>query len=326
VTDPPRAALASDASGTPLRAPDPPRGTYAARAPRTVHGLGGDWLYLKLHGSVRGQDDLLRDHVPELVELAGRHGADSWFFLRYTDDHGHHLRLRLHGRHPEALWGTAAPAVGALLGRWQREGLVRGHSLDQYDPETERYGGRTARRPAEDLFRHDSEAAVALLRTAKDPANGYDVDDLAVISCAALAHAFGPPVPGGPAHPEGYGDDAAATWLSMTGSRRDLPAAFRTGAARWRGLVDPYDGWPALARDPAGARVLDALRPRDQAVRRLAARVRAAGETAEGRVVGSLLHMVCNRLFGGTSARELTVLGIARGAVQDHANRRRHQQ
>lgn len=308
------------------RAPGAPEISYAPRTPRTVHGLGGEWLYLKLHGSARAQDDLLREHVPALVELAGRHGADRWFFVRYTDDRGHHLRLRLHGTCPEALWGTAAPALGALLRTWQRDGLVRGHSLDQYDPETERYGGAAAQGPAEDVFQYDSEAAVALLRVAKDPTNGYDVDDLAVLSCAALAHAFGTPVPGGPKAAEGYGDDAAATWLSMTGSRRDLPGAFRARSARWRELVDPYGGWPALARDPAGARVLDALRPRDRAVGRLAARVRAAGETPEGRVVGSLLHMVCNRLFGGSGAREMTVLGIARGAVQDHANRRRHQQ
>ncbi|MFJ2909001.1 lantibiotic dehydratase [Streptomyces sp. NPDC087228] len=296
-----------------------------ACTPRTVHGLGGEWLYLKLHGSARTQDDLLRDHVPELVDLAARNGADGWFFVRYTDGSGHHLRLRLRGDRPAALWGTVAPAAGALLQQWQRAGLLRGHTLDQYDPETERYGGPAARRPAEDVFRYDSEAAVALLRTAKDPTSGYDVDDLAVISCAALAHAFGSPVPGTPRITEGYGDDGAAIWLSMTGARRDLPTAFRARSARWRRLVDPYGGWPVLAEDPAGARVLDALRPRDRAVRRLAASVRESGATAEGRVVGSLLHMVCNRLFGGSGDRELTVLGIARGAVQDHANRRRYQ-
>ncbi|MFB7912977.1 lantibiotic dehydratase [Streptomyces sp. NPDC056061] len=307
-------------------APRTPNTLCAVRAPRAVHGLGDEWLYLKLRGSVRAQDDLLRDRVPELVELSGRHGVDSWFFVRYTDDHGHHLRLRLHGAHPRELWGTAVPAVGVLLRQWQTDGLLRGHTLDQYEPETERYGGPSARGAAEDAFRYDSEAAVELLRVAKDPGNGYDVDDLAVISCAALAHAFGTPAPGGPRHTGGHGDDAAVTWLSMTGARRDLPPAFRARSARWRGLIDPYGGWPALAADPVGIRVLDALRPRDLAVSRLAACVRSAGETAEGRVVGSLLHMVCNRLFGGSGARELTVLGIARGAVQDHANRRRHQQ
>ncbi|SCK48469.1 lantibiotic dehydratase [Streptomyces sp. WMMB 322] len=309
------------------------RGSSCGRRPyaghiqpaRTTHGLGSEWLYLKLHGPARTQDDVLRDRIPELVGLAGERGADGWFFIRYTDEGGHHLRLRLHSARPAELWGDVAPAVGELLGRWQREGILRGHSLAQYDPETERYGGPGAQLLAERVFRYDSEAAVELLRLAKDPSSEYGIDDLAVVSCAALAHAFGPPAPDNPLVTEDCGDDGAAAWLSMTGSRRDLPAAFRAGSARWRRLVDPYGGWPALSQEGAGSRALDALRPRDDAVRELAALVRESGETPEGRVVGSLLHMVCNRLFGGESARELKVLGIARGAVQDHLNRRRHQ-
>ncbi|MGW2562005.1 lantibiotic dehydratase [Streptomyces sp. NPDC001514] len=304
-----------------------PRRPYAGHClpGRTVHGLGDEWLYLKLHGAARSQDDLLRDHIPELVNLAGEKGADGWFFIRYTDDAGHHLRLRLHGSHPKELWGEAAPAIGALLKRWQREGLLRSHTLAQYDPESERYGGFAAQRLAERVFQYDSEAALELLRLAKAATNEHGVDDLAAVSCAALAHAFGPPAPGNPRVTEDCGDDGAAAWLSMTGARRDLPAEFRARSAHWRRLIDPYGGWPALADDPAGARALAALRPRDEAVRRLADHVRRSGDTPEGRVVGSLLHMVCNRLFGGSSARELTVLGTARGAVQDHLNRRRHQ-
>ncbi|MFF4951168.1 lantibiotic dehydratase [Streptomyces chattanoogensis] len=305
----------------------PRRRPYAGRLQpeRTVHGLGGNWLYLKLHGAARAQDDLLRDHFPELINRAGQLGADGWFFIRYTDDAGHHLRLRLHGADPGRLWGSVAPGVGALLTDWRRAGLVRGHGLAEYDPETERYGGPAAQQSAERVFRYDSEAALELLRLAKDPGNDYGVDELAVISCAALAHAFGPPSPGNPLAPDGCGGDGAAAWLSMTGSRRDLPDGFRGRAAWWRRVVDPYGGWPALSGDPAGARVLAALRPRDAAVRQLADRIRESGGTPEGRVVGSLLHMACNRLFGGSSAREMTVLGIARGAVQDHLNRRRHQ-
>ncbi|GHH40777.1 lantibiotic dehydratase [Streptomyces candidus] len=302
----------------------PSRRPYAGRhqPTRTVHGLGGEWIYLKLHGAARLQDDLLRDHVPELVSLAEQKGADAWFFIRYTDEAGQHLRLRLHGDGPERLWGSAAPALGALLDRWQQQGLLRSHSLAQYDPESERYGGPATARLAERVFQYDSEAALALLALAKDPSNDHTVDSLAALSCAALAHAFGPPSPQNPLGVGDFGDDAAAAWLSMTGSRRDLPAAFRTRAAHWRRIIDPYGGWPAL--DPAGGRALAALGRRDSAVRRLAGAVREAGATPEGRVVGSLMHMVCNRLFGGQSARELAVLGIARGAVQDNFQRRSH--
>ncbi|WP_016906182.1 lantibiotic dehydratase [Streptomyces xiaopingdaonensis] len=309
------------------RRPDvPPRRGYAGRhqPERTVHGLGGNWIYLKLHGPARCQDALLRDHLPALVNLAGEKGADGWFFLRYTDPSGHHLRVRLHAEAADRLWGRVAPAVGALLGEWQRAGLVRSHTLAQYDPETERYGGPTAQHLAEQVFRYDSEAALELLRLAKEPENDHDVESLAAVSVASLAHAFGPPGPEDPLLAGDFGDDSAAAWLSMTGSRRDLPQEYRAGAGRWRRLVDPYAGFPALTGDGTGQRIREALLPRDEAVRRLAARVREASSTPRGRVVGSLLHMACNRLFGGDSAQEAKVLGIARGAVQDNLNRRRH--
>lgn len=292
---------------------------------RRPDGVGSEWLYLKLYGSRRTQDDLLRDGVPQLVRVAAERGADRWFFIRYTDLDGHHVRLRLHGE-PDQLWSSVVRTLGAMLADWQRHGVIGAHRLDQYVPELERYGGAPAQQVAEQLFERDSAAAVALLRLVKEPGCPYPLETLLAISAAALAHAFGPP--SAHAHwvaPE-YAGESAAAWLSMTGTRRELPAQYRTKTAHWRRLIDPAGDWPALRADEFGGRVLAALRDRDEAVRELGQQIRCGSRTPEGRVVGSLLHMTCNRLIGGPSDREATILGIARGAVQDNLNRRRYLQ
>src|SRR5205807_6705320 len=103
-----------------------------------------------------------------------------------------------------------------------------------------------------------------------------------------------------------------------------LPDEYRRQQASWRRLINPVDGWPALRESESGAHVLAALRDRDEAVRALVSRVRADGPAPLSRIVTSLLHMTCNRLIGGPPDRELTVLGIARGAVQDNYQRSRH--
>ncbi|MFE0021738.1 lantibiotic dehydratase [Amycolatopsis sp. NPDC059021] len=285
-------------------------------------GLGGDWLYLKLYGPSRGQDDLLREQLPALVEQARGHGTDRWFFIRYTDPEGHHLRVRFHGE-PSALWGDVARAVGGTLTEWQRHGLIRTHRVDQYDPEAERYGGVAALAAAERVFEADSEAAIRLLELTEHPDCPYSLDTLAAVSVASLADAFDVPVPGTPRVPADCGDDAAAAWLSMTGVRRALPELYRKDAARWRRIVDPYGGWSQLAEDPYGKAALDALSTRDEPVRRLRSEVEGS-RTPHGRLIGSLMHMTCNRLFGGDTDREVAVVAIARGAVQDNLNRRRH--
>ncbi|GAA2978709.1 lantibiotic dehydratase [Actinokineospora diospyrosa] len=303
---------------------------HRARPPHVAHvvdrparsPLAGDWLYLLVHGSRQGQDDLLRDEVPALVRLAADTGADRWFFIRYTDADGHHLRLRFHGD-PALLWSRLLPAASALLARWQEDGLVGAHRVQPYEPELERYGGIDALEAAERVFCEDSAAAIALLRLAKS--SPFSLDALGAISVASLAHAFGHPPPGTPwITPTG---EAAESWLTITGTRRDLPQAYRADPARWQGWIDPAAGWPGLGAD--GAPVLAALAARDAAVRdyaRLVADLIAEGRSAAplARVVGSLLHMTCNRLLGGSSERERAVLGIARGAVQDNGNRRRH--
>ncbi|GIF13380.1 lantibiotic dehydratase [Actinoplanes teichomyceticus] len=304
----------------------PSRSGHVARLDpgRTPAPATGEWLYFQVYGSRRTQDDLVREQLPALVQAAAEHGADRWFFLRYTDSQGHHLRIRLHGM-PSPRWAQAGAAVGDLLTRWQRAGIAGGHRLDQYDPELERYGGAPARDAAELVFQHDSTAAIDLMRLARDPRCPYTLDELAVFSTAALAQAFGLPSPGEHRLPEQYADDAAAVWLSATGSRRELPGSFRERAAWWRQRVDPATRFAALTGEPAGRLVRQALHQRDEAVRAFAQRLHAtAARTPQARVVGSLLHMTCNRLLGGNAAREREILGIARGAVQDNHARRRH--
>jgi thiopeptide-type bacteriocin biosynthesis protein len=315
------------------RDPAPRRAAHVAyRDPARDAGpgpsIGGEWLYLTVHGPARGQDDFLRERLPVLVATAREHGADRWFFLRYTDTHGHHVRLRVHGDQAR-LWSRTAVAIGALLAGWQRDGVVGPHRVDQYDPEIERYGGGASLAAAEHVFQADSEAAVALLRIARLPATPYPVDTLAAISVAALAADFGPvpcsPTPDPTASPAAV--DVAAHWLSRTGTRRDLPPEYRRDPAVWRRLIDPVGGFAALAADPVGRQVLSALAARRSATAGLLHAIgstRGPGSTPPGRLIGSLLHMTCNRLLGGDPDRERTVIGLARGAVQDNRTRRGH--
>jgi thiopeptide-type bacteriocin biosynthesis protein len=290
-------------------------------------GAGGEWLYLKVYGSRRDQDELLRDHVPPLVRLARDHGADRWFFIRYSDHEGQHLRLRWHGE-PDALWGKVLPGLGARLRQLQDQRVAGHYVIDEYDPELERYGGPDALTAAERVFEADSETAIALLELVRRPGFQFDLDALAAISVASLCHGFGQPSAGAHWLPDNMGDDPAFAWLSTTGTRRDLPASFRKQAQFWRGLINPAEGWPELSGTEDGRLVLAALSPRDlatadygQVIRDLVAAGRCSAP--EVRIVGSLLHMTCNRVFGGYQERETRALAIARGSVQDNHERMR---
>ncbi|WP_199560706.1 lantibiotic dehydratase [Nocardiopsis sp. L17-MgMaSL7] len=298
---------------------------------RTRHGLGGPWLFLRLRVARRTQDELLRDHMPALADVAQRTGADRWFFMRYTEDGRHLLRVRFHGS-PERIWAETAPEVGRLVSEWQTLGLAGEHQIGQYDPEFERYGGLDTQEAAERVFQEDSVAVLRVLRLLQGARKGFslDAEEVAAVSLACLAQAFGPPGPPRPGpgwdRVSGLADDPAAAWLSVTGTHREVPGRYRSERERWRRLIDPAGGWRELRALPGGEALLGAFADRDSAVASYGALLRdqATPVTPVPRVVGSVMHMACNRLFGGGSERERDLLGIVRAAVNDHRNRRRH--
>lgn len=140
------------------------------------------WLYLRIYvdGGFWEIEHLLVNVVPEIV---GAGGFDRWFFLRYIDPAGLHLRLRLRTSDPglesrtlAALAARAAdpitpgshrptimppPALGAPYMTGAAPG---GRSVirDVYEPEVERFGSRGID-CAERLFQTSSEVTLGIL-------------------------------------------------------------------------------------------------------------------------------------------------------------------
>ena len=129
----------------------------------SVFAPGSEWLTAKLYTGKATADLVLREVVLPLVRET-HEAADQWFFLRYGDP-GHHLRLRLHVPDP-ALRG---PVLGRLHDRVRPlmdDGRVSRVVLDTYRREVARYGGAEGILLAEQVFRHDSDAVLAIVALA----------------------------------------------------------------------------------------------------------------------------------------------------------------
>ncbi|WP_329052553.1 lantibiotic dehydratase [Amycolatopsis sp. NBC_01488] len=282
---------------TPVRSAPPARPVRARRR----YQPGGEWLYVKVFSP---QPDVVRDRLPALAADAG----GCWYFVRYAEPDPV-LRLRFRGD-PATLWPSVFPRLAGRLGEWSDQRLIGDWLVASHEPELERYGGPAAMPAAEAVFHADSELALRLLDLERR--TGFSLDELAAVSLAALAHAFG-----------GDCADPAAHWLPAVAPGRE----YVSDRGRWRSLVDPAGSWPGLRSTAEGRLVADALGPRDEAVRHYGEVVRELGDdctAAAADIVASLLHLTCNRLFGGPVERERKVHGCARGAVLDHLGRRTH--
>ena len=147
-----------------------------------------EWIYLKVYvgQAVDKVDGLLLETVPRILALEP---FERWFFLRYLDEKGVHLRLRF--RVPAGSAARLAGPIHALcerqLGRLahlpptsyrpmvfptagSRDADAQrnvpatvGIVADTYQPELEKFGGTSGMPIAEEVFESSSRIALAIL-------------------------------------------------------------------------------------------------------------------------------------------------------------------
>ncbi len=139
----------------------------------SVFPPGSEWLMAKLYSGKATADAVLREAVAPLVAEVLRDGlADGWFFIRYADPEDH-VRLRFHGD-PQRLDAEVLPRLRDAVRPLLDDGRVSRLVLDTYRREVSRYGGPDGILHAENVFRADSEAVLAMLLVAEGE-DGLDV-------------------------------------------------------------------------------------------------------------------------------------------------------
>jgi lantibiotic biosynthesis protein len=277
---------------------------------------GSEWLYLKLFTGAAATD-LVLDRVAHGVEASLASGAvDGWFFIRYGDPDWH-LRLRIQGD-PERLLAETLPTLHRLAEPLLESGRLWRIELGTYDREVERYGGDRGIIVAEQLFRADSDAVLALLRAL----GGEDSELRARAALAGIYLLF-----------EDFG-------LSLE-EKRMIAKRACDGYGREFGVTKAFQNEmssrfrrerPELERllygDSEMSSLLQPLRERSQKVEPLAAQLRdldQAGELMQplADIVMSFAHMHVNRLLrSGQRAHELVLYEMLSRIYSSEAARR----
>jgi thiopeptide-type bacteriocin biosynthesis protein len=158
--------------------------------PLMAHPPGSDWLYVKAYtGPATAERLLCREFAQIAHVLESDPRVRCWFFIRYSDP-DFHIRLRVRSMNRE----SSARILQAVLRRLQgavRDGFVARLQLDTYVPELQRYGGIAGVALAEQLFRADSAACIALLRRSGSAAGQQLRIQLCLASTDCLLSDFG---------------------------------------------------------------------------------------------------------------------------------------
>ena len=135
--------------------------------------MPNEWLYVKLcPGDVRLMDGVVLQVVDPCRRDAVERGATRWFFMRYLDADGPHIRLRIQADTDvlndwhDAWQHALHQRIAALrAGRAELTGSPR-VVFALYEPEWDKYGNAEGVALAEEAFEVSSEAALGLVRAA----------------------------------------------------------------------------------------------------------------------------------------------------------------
>lgn len=141
-----------------------PKGTLCSANREIMLGKEG-WIYFKLYGKSTRSDEIITQYIEQLEEKTK---PEKFFFIRYSDTEKH-LRVRLK-------YETSSEAMRQIekIMFWYQQmrenGVAKNIVFDSYYRENNRYGGEDLIDDIEEFFYRDSKFVISILQN-------FDIED-----------------------------------------------------------------------------------------------------------------------------------------------------
>lgn len=267
---------------------------------RVMQFCQNGWIYIKIYGLENRTDEFISKNITELLkELDNPH----FFYIRYIDDIGKHIRLRLKLRDEKECYNKLY-----IINKWVQGLKDRGISskvlYDEYVREINRYGGAGLIEACEEIFFKDSMLCVNLLNDNIDYEREYIFSILNILkeSIENLEQIFT------------FLDRKEFKNLYREDYKKDRKKYIKLGESILAGDSLEFSTYEALVVQRAlSIKVL---------VNKYKNEEKFLTNSFEN-IVASLIHMHCNRLNGDNSL-ELKYFVICRHIVHDIYQRRKN--
>lgn len=264
---------------------------------KPVFHVGSDWLFGKFYLSDSAAQDVLVDVIQPFAGTLMAEGVlDQWFFVRFADPDPH-LRLRFHVDNAQSAPGELMKRVARSAYEWAEHGVIERYTFESYIAESTRYGGTESLDCIHRLFNADSEHVCNLfaLGGTQDAVSPLHLALLSLDSLMSLFH-----------------DDieSKVRWLTESMPRPvEAGGVFRENKEELRRILSlSSDDDETFTYSSAFQSLESRL---DEMRSRLAPFVADRWSLHErSRILGSILHMHCNRFFGIDRTREKLCYGI----------------
>ncbi|HVI43848.1 MAG TPA: lantibiotic dehydratase [Chitinophaga sp.] len=128
--------------------------------------VNSSWLYFKIYCGVESAEKILLNTIWPFIEEKNDHLFEQFFFIRFSDEQGAHLRIRFYNHHAERNLDVFSN-FSRIMSNGTLQAFVSNVKLDEYKRELERYTPLLIE-DAESLFYNDSIAVLKFLACLHD--------------------------------------------------------------------------------------------------------------------------------------------------------------
>lgn len=137
--------------------------TVTNKETERVYMVGSEWLYYNIYMGPQSSDNLLTSIIPTITDkLLQDQRIDKWFFIRFRDENGLHLRVRFHTTSTKHI-NSIIQEFHALTTPFVKNHLINDLQIRTYKREIERYGNHTMEE-SESLFFSNSELILNIIK------------------------------------------------------------------------------------------------------------------------------------------------------------------
>ncbi|MBO0439108.1 thiopeptide-type bacteriocin biosynthesis protein [Candidatus Enterococcus ikei] len=252
------------------------------------------WMYyiLKTNDLVF-YDQLIGQYFHQLQNVLNEQGS-RLFFIRYLDEHGPQLRVRIYNKAPEKLSQSIA-IFNEKLEKWHQEKVISGYLVDIYEREGERYGGLSIYPYVEDFFEADSYLVMLYYNLEKKLTLSFSSDALGIFSIITLVTSTT------------FDEEKRIEVVKDLNERKAFRKQFRQVKSELITLLELYENEELLQTASVETRAfLTTLHWRNGIFNKFWEQLdkKITDPWRKRYIVRSIIHLFCNRFFGIDSEKE----------------------
>ena len=249
-----------------------------------------EWLSIHLYIDESYQNEFLIQYIlPCLRELFDNNHLESFFFIKYREN-DHFIKLRLLSKSNDSI--HLYHEIMQLKQKWLKESELSTYAIVEYQPEINRYGGIETIEIIEDYFMYDSWLAIHII----DQTFNYPKEFIVAITIIFLINELN----------INQEEIDEIRHNNVENLYRNIE--IREYKNEMVKLTNPRDNYCYLhAKLP---KLHQILYNNYKEIEKLKVALSRGLSTPRAHIIGSLIHMRCNRVFGVNRDKEKFVLSI----------------